>query len=103
MNLYVNNVYIQGAMNKKDTQTKPDETVEGCGKWEANTTPKFISAIRDDDWRYLLNSILYLFHKKKLQKLELHILQEKVRNVRNSKIGAFIEEYYQDSILKKGA
>ena len=64
--------------------------------------PKSIAAIRDDDWKSLQTSITYLFHKKKLQKLELDVLNEKVRNVRDSKIGLFIVEYYKDSILKKG-
>jgi len=63
---------------------------------------KFIDAFRDDDWNSLIKSILYLFNKKKLLRLELDILHEKVRNVCNSKIGPFIVEYYQDSILKKG-
>ena len=58
--------------------------------------------IRDDDWNSLIKSILYLFNKKKLVRLELDILHEKLRNVCNSKIGPFIVEYYQDSILKKG-
>ena len=58
--------------------------------------------IRDDDWNSLIKSILYLFNKKKLVRLELDILHEKVRNVMTSKIGPFIVEYYQDSILKKG-
>ena len=80
----------------------PDDSSETYIKWESKPPPKFIAAIRDDDWKSLLNSILYLFHKKKLQRLELDILHEKVRNVCNSKIGAFIVEYYQDTILKKG-
>lgn len=64
---------------------------------------KFIDAFRDDDWNSLIKSILILFNKKKLLRLELDILHEKVRNVCNSsKIGPCIVEYYQDSILKKG-
>ena len=71
-------------------------------KRETKTTSKSIVAIRDDDWKSLVNSITYLFHKKQLQKLELDILNEKVRNVRASKKGAFIVECYKESILKKG-
>lgn len=69
---------------------------------EPKPQTKSIDAFRDDDWKSLINSILYLFHKKKLLKLELDILHEKVRNVCNSKIGSNIVKYYQDSILKKG-
>ena len=63
-----------------------------------------ISTVRDDDWKSLANSITYLFHKKQLQKLELDILNEKVRNVHHSSArkGEAIVECYKDSILKKG-
>lgn len=64
--------------------------------------PKSIAAIRDEDWKSLQSSITYLFHKKRLQGLELDALNEKVRNVRDSKIGQFIVESYKESILKKG-
>ena len=79
----------------------------GSHKVEDSSEPKpqakFIDAFRDDDWKSLITSILYLFNKKKLRRLELDILHEKVRNVCNSdRIGPFIVEYYQDSILKKG-
>lgn len=68
------------------------------------TTSKSISTVREDDWKSLANSITYLFHKKQLQKLELDILNEKVRNVHShsSKKGETIVECYKDSILKKG-
>ena len=68
------------------------------------TTSKTIGTVRDDDWKSLANSITYLFHKKQLQKLELDILNEKVRNAHSStsKKGATIVECYKDSILKKG-
>ena len=71
-------------------------------KRDVKVTTKSISAIKDDDWKSLVNSITYLFHNKQLQKLELDVLNEKVRNVRGSKKGAFIVECYKDSILKKG-
>lgn len=72
------------------------------GKREVKPPPKSIAAIKDDDWKSLVTSITYLFHKKQLQKLELDVLNEKVRNVHASKKGAFIVDCYKDSILKKG-
>jgi len=63
---------------------------------------KSIAAIRHEDWKSLLNSITHLFTNKKLQRLELDVLNEKVRNVRDSDIGAFILDSYKESILKKG-
>lgn len=60
------------------------------------------TVVRDDDWNSLVKSILYLFNKKKLFKVELDVLHEKVRNVMNSKIGSNIVEHYKDFMLKKG-
>ena len=59
-------------------------------------------AIRTDEWKSLANSITYLFHHKQLQRLELDILNEKVRNVLVSRETETIVECYKDSILKKG-
>ena len=70
---------------------------------QKSTTPKPIAPARDDDWKSLGNSITYLFHKKQLQKLELDILNEKVRNVHSQlRKGTVIVECYKESILKKG-
>lgn len=68
------------------------------------TSKPAITTVRDDDWKSLANSITYLFHKKQLQKIELDILNEKVRNVHYSSArkGEAIVECYKDSILKKG-
>lgn len=88
--------------NKKQAGKEIDSMEEIPSKRELKPLPKSIVTIRDDDWKSLQASITYLFHKKKLPKLELDVLNEKVRNVRDSEIGAFIVEYYKDSILKKG-
>jgi len=70
---------------------------------QKSTTPKPIVPVRDDKWKSLGNSITYLFHKKQLQKLELDILNEKVRNVHSQlRKGTVIVDYYKESILKKG-
>lgn len=83
---------------KRETTKISSTTVTSGGKSNTNAT------VRDDDWKSLANSITYLFHKKQLQKLELDILNEKVRNVHytSSRKGEAIVECYKESILKKG-
>ena len=94
-----NNTYFASPqpMVVKQRETKSSTTT-------TTTSKPAITTVRDDDWKSLANSITYLFHKKQLQKIELDILNEKVRNVHYSSArkGEAIVECYKDSILKKG-
>ena len=102
-----NNTYFASpqpmVVKQRETKSLTATTTASASKPTSASKPA-ITTVRDDDWKSLANSITYLFHKKQLQKIELDILNEKVRNVHYSSArkGEAIVECYKDSILKKG-
>ena len=102
-----NNTYFASpqpmVVKQRETKSSTATTTASASKPTLASKPA-ITTVRDDDWKSLANSITYLFHKKQLQKIELDILNEKVRNVHYSSArkGEAIVECYKDSILKKG-
>ena len=75
-------------------------TVPGVGKSDRRTFGLLPSTPSGADWQDVVNQVTTLFQTKKMT-MKLHELTDKVKNVK-SEVGNLINDFYQESILKKG-
>ena len=75
-------------------------TVPGVGKSERRTFGLPASTASAGDWQDVVIHVTTLFQTKKMT-IKLHELTDKVKNVK-SDVGNLINDFYQESILKKG-
>lgn len=75
-------------------------TVPGVSRSDRRPFAISLSISSGAEWQDVVNQVTTLFQTKKMS-IKLHELTEKVKNVK-AELGAQINDFYQESILKKG-